>query len=511
MTPKRGLEPGSQLGRYELLTPIAQGGMASVWAARQSGSHGFRKTVAMKTMLPALSEDPQFERMFLAEARLAMRMHHPNVVEILDLGEQEGLLYLVMEWIDGEPLSSLMKTVEASTGAPMARRIGAHICLKACLGLHAAHEVTDDEDRPVGIVHRDVSPQNIMVTYDGHVKVVDFGVAKSQSEGGMTATGQFKGKVPYMSPEQAESRAMDRRTDIFAMGTLLYRVTVGAHPFAGPNDLATLHNILHKPPAPIRDKAPDFPTELESIILRCLARDPNDRFSTMEELVSALESTSSSLGPPVSETELAALVKTTLGERRKERRGAMREAAKALGWAVATSESHPRVSLSLPNGSFAALQQTPSMLTPTGPSTNSALLLPGHDSVPTKTKGSGAPATKAGSRRIAISVMLGISAGAGVIAALILFGGQGPTPAPTTSSAQTAGAPSQTAIVTAIVTATAPPPVHTVDTMPSQSVTATVTHQPRPFAKPLKDRPTGTVRPKSTSPQNWGSGPDMGF
>jgi eukaryotic-like serine/threonine-protein kinase len=255
------LVPGSQLGRYELLTPIAQGGMAAVWAARQSGSHGFQKTVALKTMLPALSDSAQFEQMFLAESRNAMRVHHPNVVEILDLGEEDGLVYLVMEWVDGESLSTLIKASE-KRGAALPLRLGIHVCLRACLGLHAAHEVTDEDDRPLGLVHRDVSPQNIMVTYDGHVKVVDFGVAKSHVEASATLTGQFKGKVPYMSPEQATADRVDRRSDVFSMGILLYRITTGVHPFGGTNQLSTLHNILHTSPKPPRELDPSYPEDL---------------------------------------------------------------------------------------------------------------------------------------------------------------------------------------------------------------------------------------------------------
>ena len=187
------------LGRYELLVPIAQGGMAAVWAARLRGTRGFQKTVAVKCMLPALSEDPQFEEMFLAEAELASRIRHPNVCEILDLGEQEGTLYIVMEWVDGEPLSTIQKAARATGGVPMA--IATRIVLNAAAGLHAAHELKTDTGDLVGLVHRDVSPQNILVTYDGVVKIVDFGVAKATAEadGGFTKAGQIKGKVPFIA------------------------------------------------------------------------------------------------------------------------------------------------------------------------------------------------------------------------------------------------------------------------------------------------------------------------
>jgi len=169
------LHPGTVLGRYELLLPIAQGGMATVWAARQKGSRGFSKTVAIKTMLPGLSDDPQFEEMFLDEAGLAAKIQHPNVAQILDLGEENEILYIVMEWVDGEALSTVASAAKKSSTA-LPQTVMLRIISQACAGLHAAHELKDENDRLVDLVHRDVSPQNILVTYDGIVKLVDFGV-----------------------------------------------------------------------------------------------------------------------------------------------------------------------------------------------------------------------------------------------------------------------------------------------------------------------------------------------
>ena len=187
------ISQGHVLGRYELLLPLATGGMAMVWAARVKGTRGFQKIVAVKTMLSKLSEDAQFEQMFLDEASLASQIRHPNVVEISDLGEQDGVLYLAMEWIDGVPLNQLMKTAKAAGGVPLP--IAVRIVMNACAGLHAAHELRDGKGQLIGLVHRDVSPQNILVTYDGVSKVVDFGVAKAtahgrERDGGRPAQGQ---------------------------------------------------------------------------------------------------------------------------------------------------------------------------------------------------------------------------------------------------------------------------------------------------------------------------------
>lgn len=334
MSTNEKLTPGMVLGRYELLLPIAQGGMATVWAARQRGSRGFQKTVAIKTMLPSLSEDPQFEQMFLDEAALAAKIHHPNVCEILDLGEQDEVLYIVMEWIDGEALSVIHKAARKNQ-AQLPVRLTMRMLAQASAGLHAAHELRDENDVPLQLVHRDVSPQNILVTYDGLVKLVDFGVAKAMGRAGSdTNAGQLKGKVPYMSPEQARGGIVDRRTDIFAMGIVLYKMTTGLHPFMGDNDLLTMKNIISRPLLPPRVKNPSFPAEVEHILLKCLQKDPDKRFQTMAELTSAIDRAVTSLG--AAEEDLGTFVRTLMGERGAKRRAAVRDAVRTADERFAT-------------------------------------------------------------------------------------------------------------------------------------------------------------------------------
>ncbi len=170
--------PGSTLGRYEILMPVARGGMASVWAAKLPGSRGFQKIFAIKTMLPDVSDDPEFESMFLDEGRVAARIRHPNVVEIIDLGEQDDVLYLVMEWVEGENLGSLVKAARGHGGVPLP--ILLRIASQVCAGLHAAHELRDDDGNLLDLVHRDISPANVLVSTSGFVKIVDFGIAKSK-------------------------------------------------------------------------------------------------------------------------------------------------------------------------------------------------------------------------------------------------------------------------------------------------------------------------------------------
>ncbi len=317
---------GHTLGRYELLVPIAQGGMAVVWAARLKGTRGFQKIVAVKSMLPALSDDPQFEQMFLAEAELASRIRHPHVCEILDLGEQEGVLYLVMEWVDGEPLSALHKAARARGGIPL--HVATKVSLHAALGLHAAHELKNDGGELVGLVHRDVSPQNILVTYDGVVKIVDFGVAKAtEAEASHTHAGQLKGKVPFMSPEQAIGKEVDRRTDIFALGIVLYQMVTGKHPFRGDNDMATLHRITDAAPVPPPSSLrPDCPTSLDLAICQALEKDVGRRFQTMQEMAKALDRALAEMTAASESEDLATFVRAVLGDRAEKRRNAIKDA-----------------------------------------------------------------------------------------------------------------------------------------------------------------------------------------
>ncbi len=502
--------PGSQLGRYELLTPIAQGGMAAVWAARQTGSHGFKKTVALKTMLPALSDDAQFEQMFLAESRNAMRVHHPNVVEILDLGEQNGLVYLVMEWVDGESLSTLVKASE-KRGTTIPLRLGVHVCQRASLGLHAAHEVTDEDDNPLGLVHRDVSPQNIMVTYDGHVKVVDFGVAKSHVEASATLTGQFKGKIPYMSPEQAQSDRVDRRSDIFSMGIMLYRVTTGVHPFGGTNQISTLHNILHSDPTPPTQLDPSFPVDLEAVILRCLSKERNSRFASMADVARSLDLILSHLGGPVTEQELSTLVKTNLNEVRVQRRAAMRVAARSLGWAVATSESLPRVSLP------ASMSLTPSA--PTMPQRSHYSLTPSQTAAATVMQWAPQAPKPKWMRNVAIAATITVATIGGVFCAQYFIRSGGSSVQGTSSvnagesatSQPTAGVGEASPMAASSHTAPTHDGAGSATSASATSASAAATPQakavrgaPARPASPPPHTPTGT-------PTSWGAGPDLGF
>ncbi|WP_129578792.1 MULTISPECIES: serine/threonine-protein kinase [Sorangium] len=322
--------PGQLLGRYELLIAIAQGGMGTVWAARERGGAAGDKIVAVKTMLPALSSDPRCKRMFLTESRIAARIKHPNVCAILDQGEQSGVLYFVMEWIDGDALVALQGGSTRKQGRPLPLPVAVRIAIEAARGLHAAHELRDEDGALVGLVHRDVSPHNILITRDGTVKIADFGVAKAvaQADNPTTNTGHMKGKILFMAPEQVYSEQLDRRSDIFALGIVLYQLTTGTHPFAASHDLATMARIARPEPVdPPSSLAPGYPPALEAAVMRALAKDPAERFATMAELADALEAVNATLGGRPE--EVTGYIRDALAARTSRRAVVIKDALRA--------------------------------------------------------------------------------------------------------------------------------------------------------------------------------------
>ncbi|MBL8950505.1 MAG: serine/threonine protein kinase [Myxococcaceae bacterium] len=275
-------------GRYTLIETLAKGGMAEVHLAREAG--GEQRLVALKQILPHLGEDPEFLTMFLDEARIAARLHHPNVVEIYDLGQHDGALYIAMEFVHGEDLRRIERRC-AELSRPFPPALACRIVREACKGLDYAHKRTDAQGRPLGIVHRDVSPQNLLVTFEGVTKVVDFGVAKAAGKAHITQSGLIKGKHPYMSPEQALGQEeLDCRTDVFALGIVLYEAVTGVRLFRRGSDLQTLRAVAECEVVPPSKVVAGLPSQLDDILLMALARDRDRRFQTAAELGSALES-----------------------------------------------------------------------------------------------------------------------------------------------------------------------------------------------------------------------------
>ena len=264
------MENGTQqLGKYTLRQKIATGGMAEIWLSEQQGPGGFTKELVIKRILPHLASDARFVEMFLDEARLAAKLSHPNIVQIYDLGEADGSYFIAMQYIKGNDLEGIINQCNAHgerIDPPMAARIMAD----ACAALDYAHSFADGNGNPLNLVHRDISPQNILVSEKGVVKLVDFGVAKAASSSHVTQAGAVKGKFCYMSPEQIASKPLDGRSDLFAMGIVLYELLTGRRPFGHESDMMAVTAILNQPPPPPQQFGAQLPQGLESVLFRSL-------------------------------------------------------------------------------------------------------------------------------------------------------------------------------------------------------------------------------------------------
>jgi serine/threonine protein kinase len=284
----RLLAQGDKLGKYELVRQIAIGGMAELYLARTVGIEGFEKLVVVKRILPQFASNSSFVAMFVNEARLAATLQHPNVAQVYDIGVDDGEFFFAMEYVHGENLDHLAaQAQQRNAGVPLDATLT--LIAGLCSGLHYAHERIGPDGTPIGIVHRDVSPSNVLVSYDGTVKLVDFGIARATSRT-TSAHGGLKGKIVYMSPEQCRAdTVLDRRSDLYSIGTLLYQLTTGRTPFTGETDYAVLNQIVNVDAPPPRSFLPTYPEALERIVLRALARDPAQRFASALELQGALE------------------------------------------------------------------------------------------------------------------------------------------------------------------------------------------------------------------------------
>ncbi|MBI3609895.1 MAG: protein kinase [Nitrospirae bacterium] len=295
----------AHFGKYLLIDKVGTGGMAELFMAKQTGLKGFEKVMAIKRILPHLTEDAEFVSMFINEAKLAALLSHQNIVQIFDLGHIENAYFIAMEYVMGKDLRTILQRAKAAN-QPMSVSHASSIVSKVCAGLDYAHRKKDLTGRDLNIVHRDISPQNILVSYEGEVKLVDFGIAKAAGQSSETRTGILKGKLSYMAPEQARGKPVDRRTDIFAIGIVLYEILTGHKLFKGDNDFNTLEKVreakVEPPPTTLnREVSP----ELEAIILKALAREPEDRFQSAAELQSALEDHMSRMGYDFSTVRLA--------------------------------------------------------------------------------------------------------------------------------------------------------------------------------------------------------------
>jgi len=297
------MQPGHILSRYVILGKLARGGMAEVWLARQHGLAGFNKTLVLKTILPAVGEDGKFFQMFLDEARLAAQLNHPNVVQINDLDMAEGRPFIAMEYLDGRNLAQVQRAL-ASRGEHLDPLMSARIMLDVCAALEYAHALKDESGVPLNIIHRDVTPENIFLTYQGQVKVLDFGIAKATASSNLTQPGTIRGKLAYMAPEQVLAEKLDNRVDIWAMGVNLYMLLTGQLPFTASGDVEFMAAILQATPLAPSALTAELPHALEAIVMRALQKNRKKRFADAGEMRAQLDAYVRG-HPPVSSFQIA--------------------------------------------------------------------------------------------------------------------------------------------------------------------------------------------------------------
>jgi serine/threonine protein kinase len=330
---------GRQLGRYEILTQLASGGMASVYIARAQGVAGFERLVAIKVLHPHLAYEQEFISMFLDEARLAARIRHMNVVPTLDISDSPGDGYfLVMEYIEGNHLGALLGRA-AKNGERLPRPFVCRVLVDTLQGLAAAHRLVDEQGKPLKLVHRDVSPHNVLVGTDGIARLTDFGVAKADVRMASTRAGQFKGKLSYMAPEQASSNATDQRSDLFSVGIILWESLTGRRLFKGDSNAATLNKLLNDTIVRPSELWPDL-GPFDALVMKALSRDPEGRFQTADEFGEAIEEVAGRAG--VAKTrDVAEVVRSLDADNLQDERQRVRDSISLLGRAEVAGSNIP--------------------------------------------------------------------------------------------------------------------------------------------------------------------------
>lgn len=331
--------------KYRVVAKLDHGGMADVYLCLTKGPAGFNKLHVVKQLRRELATGEASIAMFLDEARLAARLNHPNVVQTNEIGESDSGYFLAMEYLEGQALSKVLRAHAAKKGEPLPSDVHLRILCDAMSGLHYAHELRDFDGQPIGIVHRDVSPQNVFVAYTGNVKLLDFGIAKASVSTSHTAVGVIKGKLRYMSPEQITSGTIDRRSDVFSMGIMLWNAVVGKSLFHGESDVEHVRRVCSGTIPSPREIDPNVPEELDRICTRALSFSPADRYPTIAELRLDVETYLAKLGTRVSSDEVGKLVEELFGEDRKRISRVIEEQIRRID--AEPDASHAPVSLTL--------------------------------------------------------------------------------------------------------------------------------------------------------------------
>ena len=324
-------------GKYQLFASLGRGGMADVFLSVSRGQMGFNKLAVIKRLRPALAEEQAFRHMFLDEARLAARLSHPNIVHTYEVGEQAGVYFIAMEYLDGQSLNKVLKE-SVRRKERIEPAIAARIIADALAGLGYAHDLRDYDGRPLSIIHRDVSPHNVFVTYDGHTKLVDFGIAKAALSSTETEVGVLKGKVAYMSPEQAMGQVLDARSDLFAMGIVLWELLAQQRLMTGDSAANTLHKLMSEPIPRLSEVVPYIDPSLDQIVARSLEKDVNRRFQSAHEMRDALEQWLSVQHPPARQEEVGRVLSGMFQNLRDEVQQQIQRHMAALNHASTTQE-----------------------------------------------------------------------------------------------------------------------------------------------------------------------------
>jgi eukaryotic-like serine/threonine-protein kinase len=454
--------------RYEVLAKIATGGMATVFVGRARGAVGFSRLVAIKRPHPFVADDPLLRRSLEHEARIASMIHHPNVVSVLDVELRGDELTLVLDYVDGGTLSDLSRHA-SDTKVTIPTGVAVRIVLDVASGLHAAHVLCDSSGAPLGVVHRDLSPQNVLVGQDGHSRLTDFGIAKIASEIDHTATEVMKGKVGYMAPEYIEARTFDARSDQYALAVVAWEALAGRRLFRGANDVDTLRTILERGAPLLSEAAPDL-AALDGVFGRALARDPSLRFESVAAFANELEDHARRHAKVATYGEVATVVEAAVGARLRQRRA-------SIETAPASSAVHPAAEPALPSPRDIMLTQSLSQTQPPGVS----------DTIEPDR------AAKRRTRLVGVLVIVGVGA-AGTAMAVSQYSADhsnldGPAPVATPATAEAAPASTALAVASVPVPASAPPETTAVASSVRPPSSAQASSPPRPVARPVRRRP----------------------